>query len=310
MSDAPVAVTGAAGYLGSRLLGTLGASGRGLVRKPVAYLPEGSQVEVDLLADGRDLRTALEGAGAVVHLAGQNEVVAAQEPDRALSETLLAARHLTAAAVEAGVTRIVYVSTIHVYGSRLADDAEVDETVAPAPTSTYAISRLACEHLVGQATSAGVDVVVLRLSNAVGAPADPAVERWSLVATDLCRQAVTTGRLQLHSSGLQYRDFVALADVCALVARCTRPEVPSGTYNLASGHPMTVRGLAELVQDRFQDRTGTRPPLEAPAPDGPAPRPHHIRTDRLAEAVGVATTPIDAAIDELVEFCLTNEARL
>ncbi len=31
--------------------------------------------------------------------------------------------------------------------------------------------------------------IVLRLSNALGAPADPGVNAWTLIANDLCRQA-------------------------------------------------------------------------------------------------------------------------
>jgi len=307
----PVAVTGASGYVGSRLLAALGPDARGLVRKQASYLPADRQVAVDLLSDGGELLDALQGVGTVVHLAGQNEIVAAQEPDRALTETLVAARHVTSAAVEAGASRIVYVSTIHVYGNLLADDAEIDESLAPQPTSTYAIARLACEHLVGQAAAQGIDVVVVRLSNAVGAPVDPAVERWSLVASDLCRQAATTGTLQLRSSGVQYRDFVALEDVCRIIARCASPGgVARGTYNLASGHPLTVRGLAGLVQDSFERRTGRRPPLDAPDPTGPDPRPYRIHTARLAAAAGVATTPLADAVDELVAFCLDHKERL
>ena len=73
---------------------------------------------------------------------------------------------------------------------------------------------------------------------------------------------------------------------------------------------MSVRELAELIQDRFEHHTGDRPPLSAPEHTGPAPQPHHIRVDRLAAAVGTPDTPIVEAIDELVTFCLTNQARL
>src|SRR3546814_9959550 len=51
------------------------------------------------------------------------------------------------------------------------------------------LARLASEHLL----QSGPDTVVLRLTNAVGAPAHPSVDRWTLVAADLCRSAVSTG---------------------------------------------------------------------------------------------------------------------
>ncbi len=310
MTDVQVAVTGAGGYLGSRLLSGLGRRGRGLVRTPVRYLPADRQIEIDLLDDGPGLIRAFEGVDTVVHLAGQNEVVATQQPDRALTETLLAGRHVTAAAVEARVARLVYVSTIHVYGALLIDGAVIDETMLPHPKSTYAISRLACEHLVAQGADAGLEVLVVRLSNAVGSPVDSDVDRWSLVAMDLCRQAATTGKMVLHSAGTQYRDFVALTDVCELIERCATPgAVPPGTYNLASGHPLSIRGLAQITQDCFERRTGCRPALEAPTPTGPDPDPYRICVDRLTAVAGSATTPMEEAVDELAAFCLDNHRR-
>jgi UDP-glucose 4-epimerase len=298
-----LAVTGAAGFVGSRLVTALAGGPvavRALVRAPVPWLPTEDQRAVELLDPAADWAGAFEGVDAVVHLAGHNEVVAAADPDRALAETALAGRHVVEAARAAGVARLVYVSTIHVYGDRLAPGARVDEDVPPAPHGAYAVARLAVEHLAAD----GPDPVVLRLSNAVGAPAHPDVDRWTLVAADLCRTGVATGRLVLRSTGQQWRDFIGLADVVRAVEASTDPaRVPGGTYNLVSGRSTTVRALAELVQDRVEAATGTRPVLEAPEATGPGPAAYHLVPDRLA-ALGLrAEQPLAASIDEIVELC-------
>ena len=77
------------------------------------------------------------------------------------------------------------------------------EDLRPEPRSSYAISRLASEHVAATLAGGAADVVVLRLTNSVGAPVDPAVDRWTLVTNDLCRQGALTGRLELRSSGVQ-----------------------------------------------------------------------------------------------------------
>lgn len=310
MSDlgGPVAVTGAGGFLGGRLVGGLADAGmptRALVRAPVSWLRSLDQRTVDLTEPVELVAEALEGCSTLVHLAGHNEVVAAREPDRALSESVIAARHAAEAAAAAGVRRVVFVSTIHVYGTKLEPGAVVDEEVAPAPRGAYAIARLAAEHVI----AAAPDPVVLRLSNAVGSPADPGVDRWTLVAADLCRAGVETGEVVLHSTGQQWRDFIGMADVLRAIILCSAPSpVPAGTYNLASGRPMTVRQLAELVQDRLEALVGRRPPLRAPEPTGQGPAPYRIDPGRLAAAGFDAAQPLPDAIDEIIELCLSLPA--
>src|SRR5688572_22001966 len=133
--EGSVAVTGAGGYLGGRVASALGEQARAIVRTPVPWLPARTQVACDLLGPTDDLARALEGVAAVVHLAGHNEVVAGRDPGTATRETVEMAEHVRRAAVANGVRRIVYVSTVHVYGKRLAPGAVVDEAIEPAPTS-------------------------------------------------------------------------------------------------------------------------------------------------------------------------------
>ena len=89
--------------------------------------------------------------------------------------------------------------------------AVLDEHLRAEPRSAYAISRLACEHALAAALGPDTELVVLRLTNSVGAPADAAVDRWSLVANDLARQGARDGTLTLRSHGVA-------------VARLRRPE--------------------------------------------------------------------------------------
>jgi UDP-glucose 4-epimerase len=142
------------------------------------------------------------------------------------------------------------------------------------------------------------------LTNCVGAPADPDVERWTLVANDLCRQAVVDHRIVLRTSGIQHRDFVDLGDACRVIEKATAPSVvPLGTFNLGSGEPMTVRALADCVQREAEKATDVRPPIEAPPPEGPATAPAVIDIGRL-RALGLApTTPIEESVRETVAFC-------
>lgn len=305
MAPGPVAVTGAGGYVGGRLVAHLRAEGRpvrALVRRPVPWLDETTAIDL-VTADARALAEALDGCAAVVHLAGASEVRFAADPDAALAETAVAAQRVARAAADAGVERVVVASTVHVYGAALRPGATVDHRTVPEPRHPYAVARLAAEHLVATSVPSPV---ALRLTNAVGAPVDGRVDRWTLVANELCAAAAQEEPLVLRSSGRQWRDFVDLGEVCAVLAAATDPAFPAGTYDLGSGTATTVLALAELVADVAADVTGRRPPVEAPAHDGPEPEPFGVSIAALTGLGHRPSTPLRASIEETIRACLDD----
>jgi len=269
------------------------------------------QLVGDLAVPGDAAERLCAGADTIVHLAGPNEVRTAREPQLSLTELITSTMSLASAARAAGVRRTVYVSTVHVYGDRLRPGERVDEETPCEPCTAYAIARLAAEHVLR--ASGPPEAVVLRLTNSVGAPATPAVDRWSLVANDLCRQAALTGRLVLRSDGRQWRDFVALSDVCRIVGDLCQPGVlPHGTYNLGSGVPMTILEMATVVQEVVERTTGRRPDLVVPdGATGPDPGPPPcVAVDRLELAGWTAKSPVGDAIAETLRFCYEHRLEL
>jgi UDP-glucose 4-epimerase len=302
-----VLVTGAGGYIGQRITRRLVATGvpvRALVRTPVQW-PAGVDEVVGDLALNPDLaRTAGGDVDTVIHLAGTNEADSADDPAQALAATVLAAERVA----ECGASRIIYLSTIHVYGDALAPGALVSEETPPAPRQPYAAARLACEEVFA---SCGLPTLVFRLTNGVGAPSRPEIRRWSLVANQLCREGAVTGRLTLRSPGVQWRDFIALEDVeSGLAAMVSAESFVAGTYNFGSGHSVTIRDLAGIIQQSFVGLGEPEPALVAPRVPAEVPGPYTVDITRLRQ-LGVAVgTPLRRAVDETVRFCLDHRAAL
>jgi UDP-glucose 4-epimerase len=286
---------------------------RALVRNPTPWLGvEQHAIELAEESARREIPAALEGVDSVVHLAGEDEVTAAAQPTAALAATIAATHRVAEACAGAGTRRLVYLSTIHVYGARIAPGVTLMEDMRAEPRSAYGVSRLASEHVAASLAADACELVVLRLTNSVGAPYDPAVNRWTLVANDLCRQGAVAGDLQLRSSGMQWRDFVPLQDVCSALVAASTPNgrLPPGTYNIGSGHPTRVRHLAELVQDGFARQTGRRPTLRAPVPEHGPPEPYRVSVERATGHGLRLDTPLEDAIDETVAFCIEHRAAL
>src|SRR5207245_1641136 len=104
---------------------------------------------------------------------------------------------LTDAAKRAGVRRVVYVSTAHVYGAPLA--GVITEASCAVSLHPYATSHRAAEDVVRAAHERKtIEGVVIRLSNAYGAPVSEDANCWTLLVNDLCRQAARTKTMVLR----------------------------------------------------------------------------------------------------------------
>jgi len=264
-----ILITGGFGYIGGRVARRLATMpdtcvilGSRFKRDRPSWLPEAATVQMDWCSE-RSLRKACEGVAAVVHLAAANELDADRDPVGALEITTVATARLVEAAIAEKVSRLLYFSTAHVYGSPL--QGHLDEKVCPRPVHPYAYSHRAAEDVVLAAHDRGkLTGVVFRVSNSFGAPTHAGVNRWTLLVNDLCRQAVTSRELKLRSAGLQRRDFVTLTDVAEATAHIlsVAPEkIGDGLFNVGGGWAPTVFEMATLVAERCATVLGFRPQI-------------------------------------------------
>jgi len=163
-----VLVTGAGGFLGRALIEDLLTSGhrvRALARRPP---PAGDRPGIEtVVGDVRDPHCAgkaASGCDVIVHLAGLVHAV----DDRSVTEADYQAvnvdgtRHLLEAAVDGGVQRFLFASSVKVFGETTLGC--VDEQARPDPQTPYARSKWAAEQAVAAAAIPGrLATVSLRL---------------------------------------------------------------------------------------------------------------------------------------------------
>lgn len=306
-----VLITGGFGYVGSRIAKHMQQAGHQIIlgsrssRKIPDWLPLAEVVQTDW-SDTRALLQSCTGVDVVIHTAGMNSRDCVADPMSALEVNGLATARLLAAASKSRAKRFIYLSTAHVYANPLV--GTITEETCPRNLHPYSTSHLVGENAVLGACQHGeIEGIVLRLSNAFGAPMHIDANCWMLLVNDLCRQAVESERMVLHSSGLQQRDFIALTVVCRVVEQLSFRDLkalPFNVFNVGSGESQSVLEMAKLVQYRCRSVLGFEPELQRPEPN--ADEGHELllfRSGRL-NAIGVNVGFDNAVeIDDLLKYC-------
>lgn len=246
-------ITGAAGFLGSKLANYLAREGhqvRGLddlsTGDPQALSPDVLFTRGDV-NDRPKLWTLLQEVDCVYHLAARV----------AVPESVLYPREYNAVNVggtvsmmeamrDVGVRRVVFISSGAVYGDQGVQPLK--ETAHPNPRSPYAVSKLAAEYYVRTIGDLwGIESVCLRVFNAYG-PGQHLPPSHPPVIPNYLRQAMRGGTLVMHGEGLQTRDYVYVDDVVStMIAASTAPGVNHMVINVGSGVETSVRDLVRLV---------------------------------------------------------------
>ena len=220
MSEVPVLVTGAGGFIGGRIVEIMHASGAFRARAGVRRWSTAAQVgrlPVEIVhcevLDPASLTAAMAGMRAVVHCAVGNRKV-----------TIEGTRNVLAAARDAGVERVIHISTIDVYGGA---DGEVTERTPLLETGAeYGDSKIQAEGICREFQAAGLPVTILRPTIVYG----PASALWTIEFAERL-QAGSWMLPESDTSGtcnLVYVDDVASAVLQAL----RRPEPINEAFNV------------------------------------------------------------------------------
>jgi UDP-glucose 4-epimerase len=307
-----ILITGGFGFVGGRLAVHLAQAKHQIVlgsrnaSSPPVWLPQAEVVQI-VWDDTDALEYNCDDVDVVIQAAGMNAKDCAADPVAALAFNGVATARLVEAASRAGVKKFIYLSTAHVYASPLM--GTITEGTCPRNPHPYATSHLAGEHAVLSASQRGqIQGIVLRLSNAFGAPMHKDVNCWMLLVNDLCRQAVQTSKLVLQTNGLQQRDFVCMTEVCRVVESLVDDDGAStklSIFNVGAGISQSVLEMAKLIQQRCSLVLGFDPYLEY---NKSAADEQNLtlfyRTDNLT-SLGIGTKSLNniAEIDRLLQFC-------
>ncbi|MBK5968673.1 MULTISPECIES: NAD-dependent epimerase/dehydratase family protein [Thiorhodovibrio] len=245
---ASVLVTGATGFVGNALCPYLSERGWTVIAglRTAGVLPPGAVADRLLgdLAQAPRLAEALAGIDSIVHLAGRAHVMRehSNNPERAFfAANVQATENLANAAVQAGVRRLVFISSIKVNGESTDGRPPFRASDTPSPEDAYGRSKLAAEQALQRiAGRTGLQVVIIRPPLLHG----PGVKGNLLRLLRLIERGIP---LPLGAIENQ-RSLLAVENLCDLINHCLHHPAASGeTLLAADSSPLSTPELIDAL---------------------------------------------------------------
>ena len=177
-------VTGGEGFIGRHVRSALLAAGNDVIsldRRSMSRLAGGLSYECDL-TDGQQLQQLFASASrpisAIAHLASTLRTASEKDPKKATEVNILGTLNVLEAARIFGVARVVFASSISIYGSKGAQD-DISEADSTTPGDMYGVAKKYIEAL-GSAYNRnyGMQFVSVRVPIVVGSGPGTSTSAW------------------------------------------------------------------------------------------------------------------------------------
>lgn len=251
-----VLLTGGAGFVGSNVARRLVALGAKLTIlddfftgriENLRGIDEGKYQLIKGNVTNRDLVSQMISQAEIVfHLAARNIIASTRNPYEDFQTNIGGTLNVLLAAREHRPERIVYTSSVSVYGNpRYLPINEDDRINLLTP---YAVSKHGGEgYCQAFYESYGTPVVVVRYSNIYGIGQDPQ-NPYCGVVSKFMERALVGQAPEIHGDGQQTRDFTYVEDaVEATLLAAESPKAEGEAFNVGTGIETSVRTLAQII---------------------------------------------------------------
>lgn len=278
-SDEPtIAVTGAAGYIGSRVVGDLQTIHPEWSITAIDNFYRGTVREIgDVTVEHVDIRNrdrlwnVLDGADVVLHLAAISGVDdCAEYSDLAYAANVTGTGHV-ARFCHSRQIPLVFPASMAILGDPDPEAFPITADDDRAPLNWYGRTKLLGERLLESFADEAFPAHMFLKSNLYGAHrVDGQRISKGTVINFFVDRALAGDTLTVYEPGTQARNFVHVEDVArayvhsseSLLERRENGETGLETYTIASDEDPSVLEIAELVRDIAREEAGLEPDIE------------------------------------------------
>jgi nucleoside-diphosphate-sugar epimerase len=251
----PVLVTGGAGFVGSNLVRQLITKGARVTvlddfftgkLSNLAGLEGRYELVKGTVTDRDQVMDLVSRAEIIFHLAARNIIASTRNPMEDFQTNIGGTLNILMAAREHRTERIVYTSSVSVYGNPKYLPINEDDRISL--LTPYAVSKFGGEgYCQAFYESYGLPVTWVRYSNVYGPWQDSANPYCGVIAKFI--EKVRAGLPpEIHGDGQQTRDFTYVEDaVEATLIAALSPKAEGEVFNVGTGIETSVNSLASLV---------------------------------------------------------------
>jgi UDP-glucose 4-epimerase len=227
-----VLVIGGSGFMGSHTADELSRRGFAVTiydRTASLWLREDQKMVLGDLMDIDALRTAMQGAAFVYHFAGIADIGEARvRPYDTIESNVMGVTKALEVAVECGVRRFVYASTMYVYSNH---------------GSFYRASKQAAEVIIeAYQERFGFDFILLRYGSLYG----PRSQEWNGIRR-FATQIVKEGRLDYSGNGQEMREYIHVHDAARLSVDVLAPKYANCAITITGQQLIRVDELISIL---------------------------------------------------------------
>ncbi len=224
-----ILLTGGSGYLGKKLIASMGDNITCLDKTAVAGC---SFLEGDI----RDPSLDLSDFDLIFHFAAVSAPKLV-EKDRDLAWDVNVNGTMNICKKMKKVQKIIFMSSAYVYDRKREKHKE---TEAPDPTNFYGLTKLSGENLIRYySNEIGFDYVIFRLFNSYSID-----QKAGLIIGDLMKKYREDPVIEVFNPRTKM-DMVHVDDVIGILSKSA--SIPNGTYNICSGASVTVQDVYDEV---------------------------------------------------------------